>query len=125
MIAGQRWSAVTSSERIALSSGFAGLPSAMVASAVLAEREAACRERGDGDEEVGRLRWIGGVRGLRGAVSGDEAGVAVLPAGKLPIEKGAPGGPIRQGRQMPVEPGEEAAGAPGGAGRAAAEAGIR
>src|SRR5262245_31526449 len=126
MIAGQRWSAATSSARTARSSDFAALPSAMVASVAPAEREAACRQRGDGDEEVGGLRRIGAAGWLRFAVGGEEAGIAVLPAGELPVEEGTAGGAILEPRQMAVEAGEEAAGAPRRAGHAAAAgAGVR
>src|SRR5262245_28774358 len=125
MIAGQRWSAATSSARIAPMSGLAGLTSDMVASAaVLAERQAAGRQRGDGDEEVRRLGRIGTARGLRSAFGGDEPRIARLPAGELPVEEGAARGAVRQGRQMPVEAGEKAVGAPGGAGQAVAAATV-
>src|SRR5262249_20184447 len=114
MIAGQHWSAVTRSARRTPSSGLALVVSDMVASdmaislAESAERDPARRQLGDRDEEVGGLRCVGAVADrLGGAVAGDEAGVAVLPADQLPVEEGTPAGTIGEGGQVAVETGEE------------------
>jgi hypothetical protein len=62
MITGQRWSAATKSDRIALLRAL--LSSAMVGCLrIPAERDTPCRETRDGEEEVGGLRGIGAVAG--------------------------------------------------------------
>jgi len=62
MIAGQRWSAATKSDRMALRRAL--LSSAMVGCLrIPAERDTPCRQARDGEQEVGGLRGIGTVAG--------------------------------------------------------------
>ena len=88
MIAGQRWSAATKSDRIALLRDL--LSSAMIVRLrIPAERAAPRREPDDGEQEIGGLRRIGTTGGeLRRAFRRDEAGVAMLPSVELAVEEG-------------------------------------
>src|SRR5215831_19257495 len=109
MIAGQRWSAATRWERIALPSGL--FPSAMVASRV-SQFCAAGGQPGDGEQEVRRLRWIGLVdNGLGGALGQDETSVAAFPAVELPVEKDTTGPLAREPRQVVVQARQKSCGA--------------
>src|SRR5437762_11296538 len=81
----------------------------LASDAVLVERAATCRESGDGEEEVGGLRWIiGNPDRLAFALRREETGIAAFPSVKLPIEKVAPSGVILQRREMEVDTGDEA-----------------
>src|SRR5262249_59846925 len=99
MIAGQRWSAATKSDRIALLRDL--LSSAMVPRLrIPAERAAPRREPDDGEQEIGGLRRIGATGGeLRRAFRRDEAGVAMLPSVELAVEEGTAVSVICQSRQ--------------------------
>src|SRR5262244_3339594 len=107
MIAGQRWSAATKSDRIALLRD--PLSSAMIVRLCIpAERAAPRREPDDGEQEVGGLRRIGTTGGeLRRAFRRDEAGVAVLPSVELAVEEGKAVPVIRQSRQVGVDARDE------------------
>jgi hypothetical protein len=62
MIAGQRWSAATKSDRIAQLGAL--LSSAMVGCLhIPAECDTPCRQARDGEQEVGGLRGIGTIAG--------------------------------------------------------------
>src|SRR5215471_21781613 len=115
MIAGQRWSAATKSDRIALLRDL--LSSAMIVRLrIPAERAAPRRKPDDGEQEIGGLRRIGTTSGeLRRAFRRDEAGVAMLPSVELAVEEGTAVPVIRQGRQVGVDARDEAACAIGGA----------
>src|SRR5262249_5383662 len=108
MIAGQRWSAATKSNRIALLR--APLSPAMVGCLrIPAERDTPCRQARDGDQEVGGLRGIGTVaRELSRSLRRDEAGVAVLPSVELAVKEGTALPVICQSRQVGIDAGYEA-----------------
>ena len=114
MIAGQRWSAATKSDRIALLRDL--LSSAMIVRLrIPAERAAPRREPDDGEQEIGGLRRIGTTGGeLRRAFRRDEAGVAMLPSVELAVEEGTAVPVIRQSWQVGVDARDEAACAIGG-----------
>src|SRR5262245_15470577 len=109
MIAGQRWSAATKSDRIALLRDV--LSSAMIGRLrIPAERAAPRRKPDDGEQEIGGLRRIGTTGGeLRRAFRGDEAGVAMLPSVELAVEEGTAVPVIRQSWQVGVDARDEAA----------------
>src|SRR5215831_19852032 len=114
MIAGQRWSAATKSDRIALLRDL--LSSArIVRLRIPAERAAPRREPDDGEQEIGGLRRIGTTGGeLRRVFRRDEAGVAMLPSVELAVEEGTADPVIRQSWQVGVDARDEAACAIGG-----------
>ena len=114
MIAGQRWSAATKSDRIALLRDL--LSSAMIVHPrIPAERAAPRREPDDGEQEIDGLRRIGTTGGdLRRAFRRDEAGVAMLPSVELAVEEGTAVSVIRQSWQVGVDARDEAACAIGG-----------
>src|SRR6516165_11165809 len=107
MIAGQRWSAATKSDKIALLR--APLSSVIMGRLCIpAERDAARSQAGDGEQEIGGLWGIGTVAGeLRRSLRRDEAGVAVLPSVELAVEEGTALPVIRQGRQVGIDPRDE------------------
>src|SRR5215475_1813245 len=109
MIAGQRWSAATKSDRIALLRDL--LSSAMIDRLRNpAEQAAPRREPDDGEQEIGGLRRIGTTGGeLRRAFRRDEAGVAMLPPVELAVEEGTAVPVIRQSWQVGVDARDEAA----------------
>src|SRR6516225_247074 len=106
MIAGQRWSAATKSDKIALLR--APLSSVIMGRLCIpAERDAARSQAGDGEQEIGGLWGIGTVAGeLRRSLRRDEAGVAVLPSVELAVEEGTALPVIRQSRQVGIDAGE-------------------
>src|SRR5262249_27090567 len=116
MIAGQRWSAATKSDRIALLRDL--LSSAMIVRLrIPAERAAPRREPDDGEQEIGGLRRIGTTGGeLRRAFRRDEAGVAMLPSVELAVEEGTAVPVIRPSLQVGVDARDEAGCAIGGTG---------
>jgi len=108
MIAGQRWSAATKSDKIALLR--APLSSVIMGRLCIpAERDAPRSQAGDGEQEIGGLWGIGTVAGeLRRSLRRDEAGVAVLPSVELAVEEGTALPVIRQSRQVGIDAGYEA-----------------
>src|SRR5262245_65521973 len=119
MIAGQRWSAATKSDRIARLRDL--LSSAIIFRLrIPAERAAPRRKPDDGEQEIGGLRRIGTTGGeLRRAFRRDEAGVAMLPSVELAVEEGTAVPVIRQSWQVGVDARDEAVcaiGEPGASG---------
>src|SRR5882757_2213044 len=110
MIAGHRWSAATSSDWIALPSGFRSFLTGMIVFPFeIAERAAPRREPDDREQEVSGLGRIGQFTfRLGGALAFDEARIAVLPSFDLPLEEGAPRRRVGNRWEVCVQAGEEA-----------------
>ena len=108
MIAGQHWSAATSSERIEAGRGLSVFRLRM-SPRLLFQRASARHQSGNCQEEVGRLGRVGGNEdGFGAALGGDEPGIAPLPSIDLPVEKLSPRRLIRKCGQMAVQPREKA-----------------
>src|SRR5438876_6527440 len=76
----------------------------------LAERRGPRGKRGDGQQKIGGVRRIArACRKLRGALRGDEAGIAAFPSLELAREEGAARAVVGQARQMRVDAGDETA----------------
>ena len=73
----------------------------------LAERRGPRGKRGDGQQKIGGVRRI--ARACRGALRGDEAGIAAFPSLELTREEGAARAVVGQARQMRVDAGDETA----------------
>src|SRR5207302_1509563 len=76
----------------------------------LAERRGPRGKRGDGQQKIGGVRRIArACRKLRGALRGDEAGIAACPSLELTREEGAARAVVSQARQVRVDAGDETA----------------